>query len=131
MSWQSTVDVPVGAVFAVFADPSRLGDWLPEVTGPAAPPSVAEAGVTFALAVCTGPAPVPGNGEVTACEPPWLVGYRLFIGPHVVTFRVTCAAHSEGTQVRLHQAGGIELAVDLDRLSRAAGKGRADGQGRG
>jgi hypothetical protein len=122
MSWQATVRSPVRVTFAHLADPSRLGDWLPEVTGPVAPP--AATGEVFALTVGTGQRAVAAGGELTAFEPPWLAGYRLFIGSWVVTLRVTCTACAVGTQVRLHQSGDITLAVDLDRLANVLDQGQ-------
>src|ERR1700722_3832183 len=118
MNQRATIRVPVGAAFAHLADPSRLGDWMPEVTGPAEASVVVEADEVFTLTVGDGPARITAHGEVTACEPPWLIGYRLFIGPEVVTLRVACTTSPAGTQVELRQAGGTELAVALDRLAR-------------
>jgi hypothetical protein len=133
MNWQATVRVPIGVVFELLGDPSRLGDWLPEVTVPAAPPGAADAGARFTLTVGDGSARLAAEGEVTACEPPWLAGYRLFIGPRTVILRVTCAARADGSQVRVRQAGDIALAVDLGRLARALGQepGPADGRAPG
>jgi hypothetical protein len=121
MNWQATLPSPVGVTFALVADPSRLGDWLPEVTGPAA--TAAEVGAVFSLTFGAGPGRQAADGEVIAFEPPWLVGYRLFIGSGITTLRVTCAACPAGSQVHLQQAGDLALAVDLGRLARVLGDG--------
>jgi hypothetical protein len=139
MNWQTTVCSPVWVTFGHLADPSRLGDWLPEVTGPTAPgPTAPE---TFTLTVVLGadadvhgradvgrvPAgagrAVTAAGELTAFEPPWLVAYRLFIGRRAVTLRVTCSADAGNTDVQLHQGGSIRLAVDFGRLAHVLGQG--------
>ena len=63
---------------------------------------------------------VAASGEETAFEPPWLVGYRLFIGSRVHGIRVTCTADARGTRIHIHQPDdGTALLVDLARLTRA------------
>jgi hypothetical protein len=63
---------------------------------------------------------VAANGEVTAFEPPWLVGYRLFIGSCVHGIRVTCTAQADGTRIRVHRPDdAAPLTIDLDRPTRA------------
>jgi hypothetical protein len=61
-----------------------------------------------------------GSGELTAFEPPWLVGYRLFAGARTFGLRITCTADSGGTRIRVHQSdGAAPLTVDLARLELA------------
>ena len=79
MDLYATVPSPVEAVFGHLADPSRLGDWLPDVS--AADPELSGGiGADFPLTVHVDGIEVAASGEETAFEPPWLVGYRLFIG---------------------------------------------------
>ena len=112
MDHYATLPVPLDVVFAALTDPSRLGDWLPALSrGPASPVPLLGAGATFTL---TG-----GSGEMTAYEPPWLAGYRLFLGSGAVTVRVTCTASAGGTRIHIHQSGHPPLVIDLDRLGRA------------
>jgi hypothetical protein len=119
MEYQAQLDCPVRAVFARMADPARLGEWLREVvTGPATPPDRLEA--PFPLTIHADVAETGAVGEITAYEPPWLVGYRLVAGPRSCLLRVTCTAHDGGTQVHVHQAcDGAPLTVDLYRLQLA------------
>jgi hypothetical protein len=124
MDCYATLAGPVQAVFTYLASPARLGDWLPEVAGlPTGPRLPDEVGAVFPLTVRTAAAEVTASGEVTAFEPPWLVGYRLSAGPRTVLLRATCAACDEGTRIHLHQAGDLPLAVDLDRLQQALATG--------
>jgi Polyketide cyclase / dehydrase and lipid transport len=112
---------PVRAVFDHLADPSRLGDWLPDVSA-AGPDSSGSSGADFPLTVNVDGIVVAASGEVTAFEPPWLVGYRLFIGSRTHGLRVTCTAEVGGTRVHLHQPdNAAPLSIDLVRLSRALG----------
>jgi uncharacterized protein YndB with AHSA1/START domain len=78
----ATFPRPVQEVFGHLADPFRLSDWLPDVSaaGPG-PPGDTEGDFSF-TALADG-IEVAASGEVTAFEPPWLVGYRLFIGSRV------------------------------------------------
>src|ERR1700749_4345358 len=114
MNWQTTGRSPIQVTFGHLANPARLGDWLPEVTGLVSP---AGAGQIFRVTVDLGgsarsrsgsaggrpadagtageeSAQVAADGELIAFEPPWLVGYRLFIGRRVATLRVTCTARA-------------------------------------
>ena len=127
MDLHATLASPLRAVFARLADPSRLGDWLPEVTAvEAGPPGAVGAG--FPLTIWVGEKEVAGTGEVTAFEPPWLAGYRLFAGGRVYGLRITCAAHDGGTRVHVRQSGdGPPLAVDLARLARAITRTKGEG----
>ncbi len=59
-------------------------------------------------------------GELTAYEPPWLVGYRLAAGPRTYLLRATCTTRDGGTQIHVHQASdGPPLTVDLYQLQQA------------
>jgi hypothetical protein len=121
MDLYATFASPVRAVFGCLADPSRLGDWLPDISA-ADPGPVHGAGADFPLTVHVGGTEVAGSGEVTAFEPPWLVGYRLFIGSRMLGLRVTCAAQDGGTRIHVHQPDHADpLTIDLARLSRALG----------
>jgi hypothetical protein len=116
----------IEAVFNQLADPSRLGDWLPQVAiSGSGVPDGAEA--TFPLTVEVDGIPVAATGEVTAFEPPWLVGYRLFIGPRAHGLRVTCTAQPGGTRIHVHQPDDIPLTIDLARLSRTLGHHTGEG----
>jgi hypothetical protein len=120
MDYQAQLASPVRAVFARLAAPARLGEWLREViTAPAAPPpgSIGEA---FPLTLRIDAAEADAAGELTAYEPPWLVGYRLAAGPRTYLLRATCTARDGGTQIHVHQASdGPPLTVDLYQLQQA------------
>lgn len=121
MDLYATFPGPVQAVFGHLADPSRLGDWLPDVTA-AAPAQQGGAGADFALTMHVDETEVAASGEVTAFEPPWLVGYRLFAGQRAHGLRITCIAVDGGTRVHVHQAdSAVPLTIDLARLTRALG----------
>jgi len=119
MDLYATFPSPVEAVFGHLADPSRLGDWLPDVSAAdAEPPS--GTGADFPLTVDVDGVKVAARGEETAFEPPWLVGYRLSVGSRTHWIRVTCTAEAGGTRIHVHQSDdGAALAIDLARLSRA------------
>ena len=119
MDLYATFPSPVEAVFAHLADPSHLGDWLPEVAAPAPSGSPDGTGAEFPLIVRAGGTPVAATGEITAFEPPWLVGYRLFAGPRTASIRVTCTAQPGGTRIHVHQPdAAVPLTIDLARLTR-------------
>ena len=119
MDLYATFPSPVKAVFGHLADPSRLGDWLPEVTAADPGPS-GGTGADFPLTMHIDGIEVAASGEVTAFEPPWLVGYRLFIGSRTHGLRITCTAHDGGTRVHVHQRDeAAPLTIDLARLTRA------------
>jgi len=119
MDLYATFPSPVKAVFGHLADPSHLGDWLPDVSAASAEPS-GGTGADFPLTARVDGREVAASGEVTAFEPPWLVGYRLFIGSRTHGLRITCAAHGGGTRVHVHQRdGALPLTIDLVRLTRA------------
>jgi hypothetical protein len=121
MDLYATLSSPVRAVFGHLADPSRLGDWLPEVSA-AGPGLSAGAGADFPLIAHVDGIEVAASGEVTAFEPPWLVGYRLFIGSRTHGLRVTCTTQDGGTRIHVHQRDeAAPLTVDLARLTRALG----------
>ena len=121
MDLYATVPSPVEAVFGHLADPSRLGDWLPDVLAADPEPS-GGIGADFPLTVHVDGIEVAASGEATAFEPPWLVGYRLFIGSRAHGIRVTCTADARGTRIHIHQPDdGAALMVDLARLTRALG----------
>ena len=120
MDLYATFPSPVKAVFGHLADPSRLGDWLPGIA--AAGPGQSGTGADFPLTAHVDGIEVAAAGEVTAFEPPWLVGYRLFIGPRTHGLRVTCAAQDGGTRIHVHQRDeAAPLTIDLARLTRALG----------
>ncbi len=134
MDCYATLAGPVQAVFAHLASPARLGDWLPEVApGPDAPALPGGLGGLFPLTVRADADEVDATGEVTAFEPPWLVGYRLSAGPRTLWLRVTCAAGDAGTRIHLHQSGAAPLAVNLNGLQQAlaASASPAPGHGHG
>ena len=119
MDLYATFPRPVKAVFGHLADPARLSDWLPEISAAGPGPS-AGTGTDFPVTVHVDGIEVAASGEVTAFEPPWLVGYRLFIGSRTHGLRITCAAHGGGTRVHVHQRdGALPLTIDLVRLTRA------------
>lgn len=120
MDYQAQVDSPVGDVFARLAAPARLGEWVREVvTAPTAPPP-GSVGEPFALTVRIDAAEVGAAGELTAFEPPWLVGYRLVAGLRTYLLRATCTARDGGTRICVHQASDeAPLTVDLYRLKLA------------
>jgi len=124
MDCYTTLASPVEHVFAHLASPARLSDWLPEVMpGPADPDQPGGLGVAFPLTMRPAATEVAGSGEVTAFEPPWLVGYRLSAGPRTVWLRASCTAYDGGTRIHLHQSGDAPLAVDLGGLQRALATG--------
>lgn len=121
MDLYTTFPNPVEAVFGHLADPSHLGDWLPDVSAPGPGPS-GGAGADFPLTVCVDGTQIAASGEVTAFEPPWLIGYRLFIGSRAHGLRVTCTAQAGGMQIHVRQPdNGRPLTIDLARLARALG----------
>jgi hypothetical protein len=121
MDLYATFADSVRAVFGHLADPSRLGDWLPDVSAAGPGPS-GGTGADFPLTVHVDGVEVAASGEVTAFEPPWLVGYRLFIGSRTRGLRVTCAAQDGGTRVHVHQPDCADpLTIDLAKLTRALG----------
>jgi uncharacterized protein YndB with AHSA1/START domain len=121
MDLYATFSQPVEAVFGHLADPSHLGDWLPDVSAADPGPS-GGAGADFHLIVSVGGTQTAASGEVTAFEPPWLIGYRLFIGSRAHGLRITCSAQAGGTQIHVRQPdNGISLTIDLARLARALG----------
>jgi Polyketide cyclase / dehydrase and lipid transport len=121
MDLYATFPSPVKTVFGHLANPSRLGDWLPQISAVGPGPSDGT-GADFPCTVHVDGIEVAAGGEVTAFEPPWLVGYRLFIGARTLGLRVTCAAHDGGTRVHVHQHdGAAPLTIDLARLTRALG----------
>lgn len=121
MDLYATFPCTVQAVFSRVADPSRLGDWLPQIITQAAgtgAPGGAE--TEFRVTMRVDGAEIAASGEVTAFEPPWLVSYRLFADGHVYGLRVTCTAQPGGTQIHLHQPdSAVPLTIDLARLTRA------------
>ena len=116
MDLYATFASPAQTVFGHLADPSYLGNWLPDVTtAGSACPDEAE----FPLTVHLDGSRVAASGEMTAYEPPWLVGYRLFIGAQAHSLRVTCTAQAGGTLIHIHQPDGPNLlTIDLARLAR-------------
>jgi Polyketide cyclase / dehydrase and lipid transport len=119
MDLYATFPSPVKAVFGHLADPSRLGDWLPDISVVDAGPSDGTV-ADFPLTVHVDGTEVAASGEVTAFEPPWLVGYRLFVGSRTHGLRVTCAAQAGGTRVHVHQPDcAAPLTIDLAKLTRA------------
>jgi uncharacterized protein YndB with AHSA1/START domain len=123
MDLYATFPSPVEAVFGHLADPSRLGDWLPDVSADvsaADPEPPNGTGADFPLTVHVDGIKVAASGEETAFEPPWLVGYRLSVGSRAHLIRVTCSAEAGGTRIHVHQPdNGAALTIDLARLSRA------------
>lgn len=117
---------PVQAVFGHVADPARLADWLPQVAAASAGPgSRCGAGAEFRVTLQADGAQFAATGEVTAYEPPWLVGYRMLAGGRTASIRVTCTTQPGGTRIHIHQPDGVPpLTVDLARLIRALGSGR-------
>jgi hypothetical protein len=115
----ATLASPIEAVFGYLADPAHLGDWLREVAGAAADPkSPAGVGASFPVTVHLDAADVAATGEMTAFEPPWLVGYRLFIGAQAHGLRVTCTVQAADTRIHVHQPDdATPLTVDIPRLS--------------
>lgn len=117
----------IESVFDQLADPSRLGDWLPQVAVSASR-ALDDAEATFTLTVEVDGVPVAATGEMTAFEPPWLVGYRLFIGSRAHGLRVTCTTQPGGTRIHVHQPDDdIPLTIDLARLSRTLGHDTGEG----
>jgi hypothetical protein len=132
MDLDAALAQPITAVFAHVADPSRLGDWLGDVAGVEAGATVpADVGVVFALTLRRGARLVPATGELVACEPPWLVSYRLRVGAHTHVMRLTCTAGDGATRLHVHQGESDgALSVDLARLAvavAAAGTSGATG----
>lgn len=121
MDLYATFPSPVKTVFGHLAEPARLGDWLPEVVAAVADPGrPGGTGADFPLTVRVDGVQVAASGEVTAFEPPWLVGYRLFIGSRTHGLRVTCTAQADGTRIHVHQPDdAAPLTIDLVRLARA------------
>ena len=121
MDFYARLASPVETVFRHLADPSRLSDWLHEVAGASASlESPSCVGAAFPLAMRVDGVGVAGSGEMTAFEPPWLVGYRLFAGAQRFGLRITCTAHSGGARIRVHQSDdAAPLTVHLARLELA------------
>jgi uncharacterized protein YndB with AHSA1/START domain len=125
----ATFPRPVQEVFGHLADPFRLSDWLPDVSaaGPGPPGDTKDDfSLTASLTALADGIEVAASGEVTAFEPPRLVGYRLFIGSRVHGIRVTCTAQPDGTRIQVHQPdAAAPLTIDLDRLTRAVLAGQS------
>ncbi len=121
MDLYATFPCSVQAVFACVADPSRLGDWLPQViTAVEGTGSPGGTWPEFRVTVRVDGAEVAASGEVTAFEPPWLVSFRLITGAQIANIRVTCTAQPGGTRIHLHQPdSAVPLTIDLARLTRA------------
>jgi uncharacterized protein YndB with AHSA1/START domain len=117
LDWHVVLAGPVEEVFAGFADPSRLGEWLPGLTGPPAGPGVrAELGATVTVTIDGPGGPRAATAEMTAFEPPWLVGYRFFIGAQTLTLRITCTARAGQTKLHVRQSGdAAPLAPDFSQ----------------
>jgi hypothetical protein len=121
MDLYATFPSPVKAVFDHLADPSRLGDWLPGIAAAGPGPS-SGTGADFPLTAQVDGIEVAASGEVIAFEPPWLIGYRLFIGARTHGLRVTCTSQDGGTRIHVHQRDeAAPLTIDLARLTRALG----------
>jgi hypothetical protein len=119
MDLYATFPSPVKDVFGHLADPSRLGDWLPDVSAVGSGLSGCT-GADFPLTVHVDGVDVAASGEVTAFEPPWLVGYRLFVGSRTHGLQVTCTAQDGGTRIHVRQPDcAAPLTIDLARLTRA------------
>jgi hypothetical protein len=130
MDLYATFPSPVKAVFGHLADPSRLGDWLPDISAAGPGPSDGT-GADFPLTAHVDGIEVAASGEVTAFEPPWLVGYRLFIGSRTHGLRVTCTAQNGGTRIHVHQRDeAAPLTIDLARLTRVLGAAAGQPPGR-
>lgn len=114
-----TVSRALPEVFAVLADPSRLSDWVVEVSdvsrdGPLDRPVTLEQ--SFRLRLDDGDA----TGEIIGHEPPWYVAFRLATAHAAPVLRVSCTARADGaTQVHIQQADDGEVTVDLPGLQRA------------
>lgn len=120
MDYQAQVASPVRTVFARLASPARLGEWLREVVTAPSAPLPGSVGEPFALRVRIDDSETDAAAELTAFEPPWLVGYRLVAGSRTYLLRATCTAHDGGTRIHVHQASdGAPLTVDLYRLKLA------------
>jgi uncharacterized protein YndB with AHSA1/START domain len=119
VDWHVVLAGRVEEVFACLADPSRLGDWLPGLTGPPASPAVqAELGTTVTVTIDGPGGPQAAIVEMTAFEPPWLVGYRLLVGAQTLTLRVTCAMQADQTHLHVRQSGdAAPLALDFSTPS--------------
>jgi uncharacterized protein YndB with AHSA1/START domain len=116
MDHQGMLAHPIQEVFGRLADPARLGDWLPQATGIRA----GDGAAAFTLRLRRGDRTHTVTGELIAYEPPRQVAYRLVAGPDTHVLRITCAATSAGTQVRVRQAGPAgPLTVNLARLGQA------------
>jgi uncharacterized protein YndB with AHSA1/START domain len=119
VDWNVVLARPVEEVFAILADPARLSEWLPGLT-PQSSGVQAELGATatFTIDGPDGPdGPEAAVAEMTAFEPPWLVSYRLLIGPRTLTLRVTCTAQADKTRLHVRQSGdAAPLAPDFNRL---------------
>ncbi len=105
MDQYATLARPVHAVFSCLASPACLDDWLCEVAAALAGPGrAAGIGEKFRLRVRIDAAEIEATGEVTAVEPPWLVGLLAVRGSRTYLLRASCAARDRGTRVHLHQA---------------------------
>ena len=118
MDDEATLAHSVARVFSHLAEPARLADWLPEVSGVQADAtSGAGIGAGFGLRLRRDGQELPGAGELIAYEPPRSVAYRLRAGAHIHVLRLTCTATDGATRVHVHQAGaGRPLTVDLSSL---------------
>jgi uncharacterized protein YndB with AHSA1/START domain len=118
MDDEAMLAYPVDCVFSHLADPARMAEWLPEVSGVQADAtSGAGIGTGFGLRLRRDSQELPGAGELIAYEPPWSVAYRLRAGAHTHVLRLTCTVAGDATRVHVHQAGdGRPLAVNLGRL---------------
>lgn len=116
MDQHVTLAAPLDAVFARLADPTRLGEWLPDLSRVEVDQDRLM-GIGLAFAVTTH---ATGDqrfaAEVVAHEPPWLVAYRLLIAEPLV-IRLACTAHGDSTRVHIHQTDAARpLGVDLAPL---------------
>jgi uncharacterized protein YndB with AHSA1/START domain len=120
MDCELTMAIPLAAVFAHVATPSLLGDWLTDVVWVESMPSLPLGiGFHFLVSVQRDGRLHSGTGEVIAYEPPATIAYRITARPHMHVVRLSCAASSADTRLRIHQVSAAPLAVDLSRLEQA------------
>jgi uncharacterized protein YndB with AHSA1/START domain len=118
MDDEAMLAYPLARVFSHLAEPARLAEWLPEVSGiQSGAASGTDVGTGFSLRLRRDGQELPATGELIAYEPPWSVAYRLRASAHTHVLRLTCTVAGGATRVHVHQADeGLPLAVDLSGL---------------
>jgi uncharacterized protein YndB with AHSA1/START domain len=112
------IDAPTRRVWALLEDERNLRLWMPDVletTYPGGKPEGDPGGARFLQKIREGGRVSTYEGEVTACEPPRLLGVRLGDGRHFET-DVVYRLSERGAATRLDYDCEVRLKSWLGRL---------------